>query len=214
MKLLALTSVGCLLLVGSAEASISFVASTAQSGFGSLAVYEDFEGVSPKDAALSSFTSGVVTYTGETGSNVFVSSPGYANYGISGSTISSILTSNGDEDYTLTFSQTVKRIGFDTYTIDAAGAPNSVGGAPPVELTVVTTAGTFTHSVVAGPDNQGFVGVVSDEAILSVNWYGRLGGVRNTGIDNVRLSEAVPEPGTMAALGLGLAALGRKRRKA
>lgn len=204
--------VGCL-AAAQAAAGTSFVSSTSSAGFGSLAVYEDFESISPKDTSLSSFTSGIITYTAEPGSNVFVSSPGYSNYGISGSTTSSILTSNGDEDYTLTFSSAVRRIGFDTYTIDAAGATNSVSGAPPVKVTVVTSAGTFQHDVVAGPDNFGFLGIVSDEAILSVNWYGRLGGVRNTGIDNVRIDEAVPEPGTLAALGLGLAALRRRARK-
>lgn len=49
--------------------------------------------------------------------------------------------------------------------------------------------------------NFGFLGIVSDDPILDIEWFGNLGGIRNTGIDNLRFSESVgvvPEPALLA----------------
>lgn len=206
IALLALCAVGA-----SSQASIGFVNSIGDAGFGSLGVWEDFEAWSPKDVGMSSFTSNAITYSANT-LNVWVASPGYTNFGISGATTTSILTTNGDEDYSILPSFTVRRIGFDTYTIDRAGAPHSVPGAPPVHVTVTSTSEFAEYDVPAGPDNFGFLGIVSTDPIVRVTWYGRLGGVRNTGTDNFRVSEVVPEPASLAVLGLAAGVLARRRR--
>jgi hypothetical protein len=47
---------------------------------------------------------------------VWVASPGYTNFGAGvGTTTTSILTANGDEDFTADFSTPYFAIGFDTY---------------------------------------------------------------------------------------------------
>ena len=197
-----------------AAASVIFILSESPSGaFAGLPVYEDFEGIAPKDTSLASITSAGITYAPVVG-NVFVSSPGYVNYGIPGATTSSILTANGNEHFTISPSFTVRSIGFDIYTINEAGNPNSVPGANPVIVSVTTVGPPVILILPAPVGNFGFLGIVSDDPISSVTWEADLGGVRNTGIDNVRLAEyAVPEPGTLLLIGSGLTGLALRRRR-
>ncbi|HRK20848.1 MAG TPA: PEP-CTERM sorting domain-containing protein [Fimbriimonadaceae bacterium] len=194
------------------HASISFVNSTASYGFAGITVDEDFESFSPKDTSLASVDTPGILFTPIT-LNVFVSSPGYTNYGITGATASSILTTSGDEDYKGTLKVTARRLGFDIYTIDDPGSPNSVPGAPPVRVTVTSTTEFATYDIPAPSGNFGFLGIVSDDPIVEFTWYGQSGGVRNTGIDNTRISSVVPEPATMAALAVGVAAMFRRRKR-
>ena len=197
-----------------AEATIIFV--TSLGSFGSLPVYEDFEGVLPKDTALAAIVSNSILYEpklpfGSVGNdNVWVSSPGYSNYGIAGLTTSSILTTNGNEWFFIKPGFTVRSLGFDTYTINDAGSPNSVPLAKNVLVTVVSTSESSSLSLTPPAGNFGFLGIFSTDPIVSVEWQADLGGVRNTGIDNIRLSaeNVVPEPGTLGLLGLGLLTLG------
>ena len=94
-----------------ARATVVFIVSeTPSGGFESLAIHETFEGAPSKDVALASLVSGGITYApvtgcGDTGTcpgNVWVASPGYDNFGIPGSTGSSILTATGNEYFTVT----------------------------------------------------------------------------------------------------------------
>jgi hypothetical protein len=197
-----------------ASATVIFVLSeTPSGGFGGLPIYETFEGITPKDAELASITSAGITYTPNAG-NVWVSSPGYPNYGIPGLTTTSILTANGNEYFTITPSFTVRSLGFDIYTINEPGNPNSVFGASNVLVTVTDSGGPTLLSLPPPIGNFGFLGIVSDDPILSVTWQADLGGVRNTGIDNIRVSEAaVPEPATLLLLGSGLTGLALRRRR-
>lgn len=206
-----------------ARAAVIFVLSeTPSGGFESLAVHETFEAWAPKDVGLASIVSGGITYAPVTGcgdgdvcpGNVWVSSPGYDNYGIPGLTTSSILTANGNEFYTLTPGGAVRSLGFDIYTIDDAGSESSVGAANPVIVTVMTVGGPTVLNLPAPVGNFGFLGIISDDPILSMTWQADLGGIRNTGIDNIRVAEeAIPEPGTMLLLGSGLLGLAARRRR-
>jgi hypothetical protein len=199
-----------------ASATVIFVLSeTPSGGFSGLPVYEDFEGITPKDTALSLITNAGISYAPALISgNVWVSSPGYNNYGIPGVTTTSILTATGNEYFTIAPSFPVRSMGFDIYTINEDGNPNSVLGALPVIVTVDTGGLPTLLNLPAPIGNFGFLGILSDDPILSVTWQADQGGVRNTGIDNIRVSESVvPEPGTLLLIGSGLTALALRRRR-
>lgn len=199
---LAIPAILALALTGQANADIIFF--TDQAAFDAAAttnLVETFEAVTPKDTPLSSFTSNGITYTGLAGQpspNVFVASPGFTSFGVPVTT-SSVLTANGDEDFTLTFASPSTAVGFDTYL-------NSFG---PATIRVFGSGGllgafTLSHD----PATIGFLGFVASEAIASVRWTTVNGRVIDTGIDNVRVGSAVvPEPGSWVLAGLGLAGL-------
>jgi len=174
----------------------------------STTLVEDFEAIFPKDIALASFSSNGNTYTGFGGvtfPNVFVSSPGYTNYGIPVTT-SSILTANGDEDFTVDFGVGTNVLGFDTYL-------NSYG---PATIQLFSSSGLIdTYSLTQDPGEVGFFGVVASEAIVAMRWTTIGGAVINTGIDNIRQGTVapVPEPGTLLLLSSGLAGLVACRKK-
>ena len=168
---------------------------------------EDFESFSPKDTALASFTSHGVTYTGLAGSpspNVWVASPGYNNFGAGvGTTTTSILTANGDEDFTMDFSMAPRAVGFDVYF-------NGLGN---VTTQITTTMGlALTVIDLRNFDNKGFYGFVSGDPILSIRFTSTDGGRLNTGVDNIEVS-SVPEPTTLTLLGAGILGLARRRRR-
>ncbi len=168
-------------------------------------IVEDFETVSPKDTPLSSFVSNGNTYTAIASTpaapNVWVSSPGYTNYGVP-ITTSSILTATGDEDFTVDFGNPTSVLGFDTYL-------NSFG---PVTLQLFGLNGLLdTRILDHDPTQVGFLGIIASESIYSMRWTSINGRVTNTGIDNIRQGTVqqpvVPEPSTLTFLGIGLIAI-------
>lgn len=174
---------------------------------------EDFEAFSPKDRALPSFVSNNNTYIGLAGArfpNVWVSSPGYRNYGVPVTT-SSILTATGDEDFRIEFGTPTEAVGFDTY-INAFG---------PANVEVFGATGLLdTFELNHDPSTVGFLGILASEEISSIRWYSTNGGIVNTGIDNIiqGSSRSVPEPTsaisliTFGVLGVGSRLLKRKQQ--
>ncbi|GAH48455.1 unnamed protein product, partial [marine sediment metagenome] len=158
---------------------------------------EDFESVFPKDTPLSSFVSNGITYTGLAGTpfpNVWVASPGYTNFGLP-VTLSSVLTSNGPEDFTfdLNLGTPSTAIGFDTY-LNASG---------PATIEIHDSGGLLgTFSLNHDPTQVGFFGVTASELICKIRWTTTGGERVNTGIDNVRIGAVIPAPGAILLLRL------------
>ena len=158
-----------------------------------------------KDTAYGFLTKHGITYTGLAGvpfANVFVSSPGYTNYGVGiGPTTSSILTANGDEDFLVSFLSPYYAVGFDVYY-------NGLGPAVSKFYSGAALLGSISYD---GPAVKGYAGWVSTPSLLvsSVRFTSTRGGTRNTGIDNVSVvdvpTSTVPEPSTLSLLAIGLA---------
>ena len=134
---------------------------------------EDFEAFPLKNQPLSSFVSNGNTYTGHP--NVFVSSAGATSYGVP-ITTSSIITANGDEDFTVEFGTPTEAVGFDTYLNAYGPATVSVFGANNLLDTFVLNQ---------DPTTVGFLGILASEEISSIRWTTVNGGKIDTGIDNI-----------------------------
>jgi len=190
---------------------------TAFDAASNILITEGFESVVPKDTPLPSFESKGITYTGLAGTkggepypNVFVASAGYTNFGVT-KTTSSVLTANGDEDFTLTMELNfpATAVAFDTYlntyteqaTIKVFGAGNVVLG---------------TYNLTHDAEVVGFFGVTSGTPISVIQWTTQYGGVQNTGIDDVQVGYVVPAPGALllGAIGTGLVGYLRRRKAA
>lgn len=170
---------------------------------------EDFESAAPKDAPIPVLPSNGNTYTGLAGSpfpNVFVSSPGYTNYGLPGATTSSVLTANGDESILVQLGSPSTALGFDVYT-------NGLG---PVSVAVTTADGGDVFDLASYPSTQvNYLGIASTAPILSFQFTSTLGGRINTGIDNLSQGSTavVPVPGAFLLAGLGASMVGYMRRR-
>jgi hypothetical protein len=179
---------------------------------GATAAYtETFESVPvSKDASHLSFSQAGATYTALGGTNVFVSSPGYANYGAGvGTTTSSILTANGDEHFEVSLASAAEVLAMDVYT-------NGLG---PLTITFFNGATLLGTASWAGTeDDIRFLGFRGDQAVTRFEFISTLGGRLNTGLDNIAFAITdtgrVPLPGTaaLALLGLALAAAQQRRR--
>lgn len=198
------------LMNGIGHAAVTFYTSQATfNGLVSTTLLEDFESFTPKDTALPSFISNGVTYTGYDGvpyPNVWVASPGYINFGPGvGTTTTSILTANGNENFTAVFSTPYYAIGLDTY----------LNGLGPATASFYGKSGLIGSFIYPGTtDDKEYLGIISTEAITSFNWTGSLGGHLDTGIDNISVSSApVPIPAAAWLLGSGLLGLIGARRK-
>ena len=168
---------------------------------------EDFEAFPLKNQPLSSFVSNGNTYTGHP--NVFVSSAGATSYGVP-ITTSSIITANGDEDFTVEFGTLTEAVGFDTYLNAYGPATVSVFGANNLLDTFVLNQ---------DPTTVGFLGILASEEISSIRWTTVNGGKINTGIDNIIQgskidSKSTPEPSLLIGIvsTFVIAVLSRKKQ--
>lgn len=171
---------------------------------------ETFESVPiPKDAAFAAFTQAGITYSGQAGTNVWVASPGYNNFGAGlNPTTSSILTANGDENFLIQFLTPYSAVGFDVYY-------NGLGPATSSFYNGTTLLGSIFYN---GAAFLGFNGYIASSSmpVTSVQFVSTLGGQLNTGIDNLAVystTVATPEPSTLPLLATGLAGLLLFRRR-
>jgi hypothetical protein len=203
-----ITAVILLLVATSARSTLVFYTDFSSFDAATQAVLiEDFETYPTKDAPLSSIYSNGITYdpTGAT-NNVWVSSPGYTNYGIPGATTSSILTATGDEHFLVTPDSALSAIGFYIYLNQYDPAYLNVFGSSGL-------LGTFDLTTLPN-DEIGFLGMASTDAITYLEWFTTLGGVVNTGIDNVYTEAySVPEPSIALLLVSGVLVFWLVRRK-
>ncbi len=181
---------------------------TSASGFGATVFYdnlaefdtvtstelvEDFEGDSlTRDRRIGAFTSNGITFTPTNSApfspNLVVTSPGYTNFGVA-LTDSSLLSASGDENFSLTFSDAVFEVGFDSYVNGRAATVSIFGENGLID----------TFSVEHNRSEVGFVGITSTDAITSVLWQSVGGRTINTGIDNIRLGNVAATPIPAAA---------------
>ena len=105
---------------------------------------------------------------------------------------------------TFNFSPSVKAVGFDYGELNLAS------------LNVMDSAGHLFNAALTATQARAFFGVISD---VDLNWISIGSGTSSAGavyfIDDLRFgaTSAVPLPGTLALVGLGLAALGWRQRR-
>ena len=171
-----------------------------------LLAFEDFESVPVRDTALPSLSTLVGTFLPVGGGNVFVSSPGYTNFGPGlNPTTSSILTASGPENFDWTLAFAAATVSLEIYLNDLGPASISFYDAGNTLLASFSYAadGNSSNNLVSLSYNAG-ANVITRSTFVST-----LGGALNTGLDNITIGQNVPTGlPTPSALALALLALG------
>ena len=173
-------------------------------------IVENFEDSAPgsRDIQLASYTGpgGEITFVPFDSSplapNLVIASAGYTNFGAGQNpTTSIILTASGNEGFDGTLAAATNALGFNVYLNDSPFTVSFFNG--------LTLLGALTFDSPVDPGNNlGFAGITSDVGVTSFRIQATNGQNINTGVDNVRLQTAVPEPGTWAYMLLGFGAIG------
>ncbi len=173
-----------------------------------LLAFEDFESVPVKDASLPSLSTLVGTFVPAGGGNVFVSSPGYTNFGPGlNPTSSSILTASGHENFDWTLSFAAATVSLEIYLNDLGPALMSFYDASDTLLATFSYASDSdsTNNLVSLSYNAGA------DVITRATFVSTLGGVLNTGLDNITIAQRgsteVPAPSVLSLALLALVLL-------
>lgn len=153
-----------------------------------------------------SFASNGITFTRLTGTVVTQKLLVVENNPFFGpGTVSHVLTDNREDHWRMDFSSPSRAVGFDTFLNFNALA----------NIQIFDTGNTLIDSVVHthAASVVGFFGVLADQDIGAITWQTAGGNVQNTGITNIVQGAAVPAPGALALVGLGLLGLGVARHK-
>jgi site-specific recombinase XerC len=134
----------------------------------------------------------ITAYGGVPSPNLFIYTPAiqavrqFRDFGVT--LTSNVLTATGDEVFEFSFAQPPTAVGFNTITNFSTSKPI---------LTVFdineSLLGTYTLNQPA--DTFGFVGITANAPIGKIRWTGFEGGIKDTGIDNIRTGLVLPEPG-------------------
>ncbi|MDZ4755585.1 MAG: hypothetical protein SGJ11_13945 [Phycisphaerae bacterium] len=112
--------------------------------------------------------------------NLFIAPPRQTNFCCP--LASQTLTSSGGEDIDLVFASPPRAVGFVCYA----------NGGAPIVYTLTLAGGSEVTLVSAQPPNTtGFVGFTSALPIEKLNWVSDFGEIINTGMDDVRVGDAV-----------------------
>lgn len=200
--------------VASATATIYTNAGQFHAANPSASLIDNFDGSDPamREVPLSSYTTpgGEVTFSPISSypfdPNLWLDTPGHTDVAADLSpTTSVMLTATGNEDWVATLASPAYALGFDVYLNEWPLNLSFFNG--------TTLLGTINFGA-TGPDanHEAFAGISSAEGVTSFRWEALNGQYHDTGIDNVLLAPALPEPSTWAMMLIGFAAIGLTMR--